>query len=119
MSKLRIIYGKLREVARNRDTISYEDVGNLVGLQMEDPAHRNELVGLLDQISRHEHRAGRPMLSAVVVHKDTRIPGQGFFKLARELGRYSGSDDLFHVRELKAVHDVHARGRAGRDESRT
>lgn len=104
---MEIIYNKLREVARNQTTICYEEVGRPVGLQMDNWDHRNELARLLGEISKREHEVGRPMLSAVVVHKGGTDPGKGFFTLARELGTYSGPDEFFHARELTAVYEAH------------
>jgi len=45
---------------------------------------------MLDEINRYEHREGRPLLSAVVVVQEDNKPGEGFFKLARELGVFQG-----------------------------
>ena len=33
----------------------------------------------LDRISRHEVAESRPMLSAIVIAKDTKLPGAGFW----------------------------------------
>ena len=51
----------------------------------------------MDDINRHELKTDRPMLSAVVVHKETLVPGQGFFTLARGLGLFVSDDrDRFY-----------------------
>ena len=43
---------------------------------------------MLGQISEEEDAAGRGMLSVLVVHKDgDKMPGPGFFTLAKKLGR--------------------------------
>lgn len=98
------IYDELRKVAREQRTTTYGDIAPLAQLDMENPYHRTEIARLLGEISTHEHELGRPLLSAVVIGKDTNIPGQGFFTLARELGRYSGDDDVaFFARELSRV----------------
>jgi len=107
VTKTEIIYNKLREVARQETLISYEKVGKLVGLDMDNWPDRNELAGRLGEISTKEHEAGRPMLSAVVVHKGGVDPGKGFFTLAKELGTYFGPDEVFHAQELKAVYEAH------------
>ena len=46
---------------------------------------------LVGEISEDEHNAGRPMLSALVVEKDTGMPSSGFYDLARELGLLTGT----------------------------
>ena len=71
---------------------------------MESIEDRNRIASILDGISTVEHRSGRPLLSAVVIRKDTNIPGQGFFSLAKKLGLYNGDDTLYWVEELRHVH---------------
>lgn len=44
-------------------------------------------------ISEDEARAGRPLLSVLIVNQDTRLPGGGFFKLAQGLGLFHGDVD--------------------------
>lgn len=59
---------------------------------------------LLSEISRREDAQDRGMLSVVVVEKQKRIPGDGFFELAEELGRDVSDRDAFFQGELAAVH---------------
>ena len=100
------IYEKLKEVARASTVIYYSDIAPLAGLDMSSPNDRYEIGTILDDINRHEHELGRPMLSAVVVHKESLMPGQGFFTLARALGLFVGNDrDKFYIQELRKVHD--------------
>ncbi len=100
-----MIYEELKRVAKGQRTICYGPVAHMVGLDLSDYVQLNQLSAWLGEISTHEHRAGRPMLSAVVVATETNMPGIGFFKLARELGVYRGVDDLaFFVGELRRVH---------------
>lgn len=100
------IIEKLKAVARAQDVTTYSDIAPLAGLDMSSPDDRNRIAEILGEISRHEHAQGHPMLSAVVIHRDNNIPGQGFFTLGRELGLYKGSNDLmFFVNELRRVHD--------------
>jgi hypothetical protein len=47
-----------------------------------------EVGQVLGEISEDEHEAGRPMLSAVAVGTSD-VPGQGFFVLAKRLGKIS------------------------------
>ncbi len=100
------LYKKLREVARNRNTLHYEDIAPLLGLRMADPADRVRIGQILGEISKLETNAGRPMLSAVVTHKGDERPGGGFFELAEVLGLVGGRDsETFFIHELKRVHD--------------
>jgi len=101
------IRGKIVETAQGRGTINYEEVGKLGNLSMANPDHRNQLANMLDDINREEDKKGGPMLSVVVVKKDSRRPGKGFFELARELGRQAPDvdDETFFVTELKRVYE--------------
>ncbi|MBI4524721.1 MAG: hypothetical protein HY695_13030 [Deltaproteobacteria bacterium] len=100
------IYEQLKEVATRKSTTTYGEIAPLIGLDMTEAADRNRLGNLLGEISTLEHRNGRPLLSVVVVHRDNNMPGNGFFKLARRLGAYTGRDDFeFFIHELKRVHD--------------
>jgi len=101
------IYDLAKAAARNGTTIPYSFVASVIGLDMDNPAHRNELAAILDEVSRTEHARGGPMLSAVVVHMDDFRPGQGFFTLAKDLGKFDGTDEeAFFIAELKRVHDA-------------
>ena len=77
------IHSKLREVARAGKVTYYSEIAPLAGLDMDSPSDRYEIGVILDDINRLERQQGRPMLSSVVVHKDSLMPGQGFFTLAR------------------------------------
>ena len=100
------IYDKIREVAKGKGITYYSDIAPLAGLSMDSPGDRARISQILDEISRLEHSANRPLLSAVVIRKEENSPGQGFFGLARDLGLHHGDDDLaFGVQELQRVHD--------------
>ena len=99
------LYNKLREVARQQKTAHYEDIAPMLRLMMGDPADRVRIGQILGEISKQEHDAGRPMLSAVVTHKGDERPGLGFFGLAQELGLVGTMDsETFFIHELKRVH---------------
>ena len=103
------LYERLCEVARKGVVARYSEVAPVVGLDMANPADRDRISILLDEISRHEHELGHPMLSAVVIHKDDNMPGNGFFALAQGLGLFRGGDRFqYFLEELKRVH-VHWR----------
>lgn len=101
-----IVLQELERLARNRGYSNYTDVGRLIGLDMNQPADRNRLSKILDDIAIAEHNEGRPLLPAVVISRDQNIPGEGFFELARQLGLYGGGDDLMYwINELRRVHE--------------
>ena len=99
-----VIYEKLKQTAKSGETTYYSDTAPLAGLALESREFRD----ILDRISEDEHKAGRPLLSVVVVGKNEEMPtrGGGFFKLAKRLGRMQGEDERsFFEEELKKVHD--------------
>ncbi len=82
----------LQQIARRGTTITYSDLtGEMARAgQIALEAHGSPLAGMLGQISTLEHEQGRPMVSAVVVHKGDAAPGPGFWQFARHLGLTSG-----------------------------
>ena len=103
------IYEKLKETAKNRQTVTYTEIAPLAGLDMSIPVHRDQIGDLLGEISETENKNDRPMLSVIVIHRNNNMPGKGFFKLAKELGLYSivrFRDDIsFFSFELNRVFD--------------
>ncbi|MFH1703730.1 MAG: hypothetical protein ABIB41_09965 [Nitrospirota bacterium] len=100
------IYQEIKSVAQKQGIIHYSEIAPLANLDMSSPEDRREIGHILGEISRYENAHGRPMLSAVVVHRNNNKPGKGFFELARELGVYDGIDnDDFFIRELNRVHE--------------
>ncbi|KUN89044.1 hypothetical protein AQJ66_06190 [Streptomyces bungoensis] len=75
------------------------------------PAHEGPMPHLLEDASARENPDGSlPMLSALVVRQETRMPSAGFFKLARRAPyRRAGDDVELWVDELKALAAHHAR----------
>jgi hypothetical protein len=73
-----------------------------VKLRAKDPA----LDTLLDEISREEDAAGRGMLSVVVIRKppEESLPGSGFFKLAKKLGRDTSDRNTCWAEEIAKVY---------------
>ena len=105
-SETEVVYQELLRVAKSNIITNYTDVGRLIRLDMNSPADRNRISEILDEISSTEHYSGSPLLSAVVILRDQVIPGEGFFKMAKSLGLYDGSDDLmFWLKEIRRVHD--------------
>ncbi len=105
----RVVYERLQEVARNQSLTAYEDVAALANLDMHFAHDRDEISRILDEISTFEHSQGRPLLSAIVVHKEREnfgIPGKGFFTMARRLKRlHPGEDEKnFWRGEVSRVH---------------
>src|SRR2546426_10096335 len=100
------IFDELKRVAERQEMTTSSAIAPLAGLDMDNPADRDAMRRLLGDISTHEHRQGRPLLTAIVVHKQDNIPGHGFFELAQQLGLLRpGADQLaFFCREVARVH---------------
>jgi hypothetical protein len=106
MNNPSILYNRLIEVASAGKTIRRDDVACLLGLDLDSPTGRQELIHALNDISYQENAAGRPLLSAVVILPEIGYPGKAFFLLARELGFNNfGDDRSFFYHELKQVHE--------------
>jgi hypothetical protein len=101
-----IIRQGLIEVAREERTVTYHEIAPLAHLDMENPADRDRIRLLLNEISAWEMHNGRPMLTAVVVHQRDGLPGDGFFTCARNSGVQKDLDNVeFFVEELWRVHE--------------
>ena len=88
---------RLIQVARRKATVTYSELS---------PSAPRAIGRKLDQIGSVELADGRPLLTAVVVTKETGKSGTGFFALAREWGRFDGNNwNAFWQQELQAVWD--------------
>ncbi len=101
----RAIYDKLKEVAQQKQLITYKELASVVGLDWNKNYGKcRQIPSILRDICTSEVEQGHPMLAAVVVRKDTRMPGSGFFALAPCLGRcQSEANYSFWIPERDAV----------------
>jgi molybdopterin synthase catalytic subunit len=92
--------------AKIRGMISYSDLVTQVTALLLEP-HDVRLFHLLGEIASEEEKAGRGMLTVVVVHKTGDMePGKGFYELAQLLGHNTGAPLKFWVSELHKVHAI-------------
>ncbi len=68
---------KIIEIAKKGDTITYKELMEKMG----GPG-RGYIGEVLEEICQREHEEGRPLLSALVVHSNDRLPGDAFWKLS-------------------------------------
>ncbi len=95
----------LVERARVRGMMTYSEVAEAI-TSIELSAHDVRLFSLLGQLSTEEYKAGRGMISALVVHKHGDMePGMGFYDLARELGLDTSDKLACWIGQLHKVHD--------------
>jgi hypothetical protein len=90
--------------AKEERTIPYSELTGKVHTIHFSPED-NAFHHMLDDLSREEDAAGRGMLSVIVVHKaGDMMPGPGFFKLAKKLGRDTSDREQCWSDELKKVY---------------
>jgi len=105
---VQILQGRAKHGGGGSDSII--TYGELVGLvqSMSLEPHSADLAEMLDEISTAENEDGHGMLSVLVVHQfesdRDQLPGPGFFKLARRLGRKFTDRQTFWVEESKRVY---------------
>ena len=96
----------LKEIASRAEKVTYGEMAALVGLDMRRPPDRTALGRLLQAVCKTESASGRPLLGSVVVRKDTGMPGESYFKVARQLRSDGSADDReFHRVELARVYE--------------
>jgi len=81
-----LVYCELIRAARYRGTTTYQVIAEIMGLPLKGSYMGKEVGHMLGEISEDELCHGRPMLSAIAVGVSG-SPGDGFFTLARELGK--------------------------------
>lgn len=86
----------LIELAKQRKTCGYKELAEDIagpGSYTIGNNDGNVVAGRGGEISREESKAGRPLLSVLIVNQSNGLPGDGFFKLAREEGLFHGNVD--------------------------
>jgi hypothetical protein len=63
------IFKKLIQLASAGKLTTYSDIAPLAGLSMANDSDREEMSALLGEILGDEAAQGRPLLTAIVVHK--------------------------------------------------
>ena len=81
-----LVYCALIQAARMRKLVYYKQVWRCLDIPAAGNHYAREVGQVLGEVSEDEHEAGRPMLSAIAVN-EAGFPGQGFFTLARRLGK--------------------------------
>lgn len=101
-----LVYCELIKAARYHGIVTYKDIAKLIGLPLKGNYTGRMLGIILGEISEDEFSHGRPMLSAIAVGVNG-LPGEGFYKLARELAKLTTqADEEFWLAEKNAVYDT-------------
>lgn len=98
----------LIEKAKVNRPIEYGLIMQELSLNRNNPQHREQLSEVLAEISRFENSKDRPMLSAMVMYDGFEKIGNGFYRLAAELGKGKFTElkkDLFAYKEQSRCHD--------------
>lgn len=83
-----MIRRKLIDLARSKTTWSYSQLNEQLDLKLNfRHKHDRVLVGdWLEDISIHEFKNGRPLLSSLIIHKgQDKEQGEGFYRLCEKL----------------------------------
>jgi len=101
------VLAELVRAAQYRGVTTYQDLAVIMGLPQSGNLMGSKTGLVLGEIAADEVGAGRPMLSAVAVGVSGH-PGQGFFNLARELGRLGDgqSEESFWEAERAAAYEA-------------
>lgn len=96
--------------ARQRETVTYSELAEVLGVEISGPHWAAPIGRLLERVSEDEAAAGRPMLSAIVVAKGSKLPGGGFFRLGQRLRFTAPGEDekAFALRQIREVNDYWA-----------
>ena len=104
-----LAYSALIAAAHSSGMLTYEGIARLTGLPARGPAMANRVGRLVGEISEDEVNCNRPMLSALVVEKNTGLAGKGFFKLAVDLRKFTGKSEaqqkLFLAKEKRKLYE--------------
>jgi alkylated DNA nucleotide flippase Atl1 len=86
------VLAELVRAAQYRGVTTYQDIAVIMGLPLTGGHMAGEVGKVLGEIATDEVAAGRPMLSSVAVNVNGKA-GEGFYTLARTLGRLSKTED--------------------------
>ena len=68
------------------EPIFYEVIARKLNLNLGEISDRNKMSRILEEISTFEYENGRPLISAIVIYKQSNDQGNGFFTLCEVLG---------------------------------
>ena len=107
------VYNKLEERRRMKCLITYSELNLECQLGLDfagknSQRDRNILADMLGTISKHEFDKGKPMLSAIVVMKNSHPPEPsfGFYNWAKKIGAWNPAQETenkFYFRQLREL----------------
>lgn len=85
----KLVLEAYRELVMRAETASYDnlpitygDLGSKIGLFPLSDWFYLKIGWIVGACSEYEHQHGRPMISAMVINKETKQPGRGFWRLS-------------------------------------
>src|SRR5690349_794571 len=113
MKEYDVVYNALVNAARVHGRVFYWELSDLIAPAGADPDRAISVNDVLRDVATAEHRAGRPLLTALAVTGKS-IPGNVFFTSARELGALSSTDPTeemkFWQQEERRVYECWSAG---------
>jgi hypothetical protein len=111
--KKEYVYNRLKQLAGAKQPITYGQLLREMDIDPRESWEKNrhqELRDIIGKISSEEYEKGNPLLSALVVHEEDRLPGEGFFVgLLEQIGKkpiHNRDKQLaFWVKEVKAIYE--------------
>lgn len=99
----------IMDAARDRRMTWYAEVADQITAVHVEP-YSALLNHLLGTICEEEHRADRPLLTAIVTHKNgDKEPGPGFYEMARSLGFSFHEPYIFWSTQVQDVFTAYGR----------
>ncbi len=100
-----LCYGELIQAAQLQGVTTYQALAQLMGIPVSGNLMGKKVGEMLEEISKAELEAGRPLLSALCVNTAGR-PSGGFYGLGQRAGRVrpGESEEAFWEREKKQVY---------------
>lgn len=99
---------ELKRLARSRSIDNYKEVAIRCDIGPHEMRF-STLIGFLNAVNERECARGAPLLAAVVISKELKMPGAGFFKFPPDHNLIQGTEKEFWKNELERVFDYWAR----------
>lgn len=98
---------RLIVAAKRGEVVHYADLAKALGREMKGPNWAVHIGRILGRISSEEADNGRPLLSVIVVSRDTKLPGGGFYNLGQEKHLVEPGEDeaAFVTRQTRRVYE--------------
>lgn len=94
----------VQRIKNERDTITYKELANNIGMDVGSAGFGRELGGLIGDLSSYSFDNGMPLISVLVVRKEDYRPGSGFYTLYKQKKGINVKDkEVVFIDELNKV----------------